>query len=169
MPDFTGQVELRRQGVRGGNTSAHARAQAVLHGIRLSALCGNVWPAKDDGLSQLVAEQIISELMSFAIHARRYMELSGNKNLRVDGPLIRIDLPNYRYEMDVWTAVNRIVHAAEIEVHSVTPDQTKHDNLGDLIVANAMITSPERHTIVVCPQGLFYGFGQSPQTGPAIN
>ncbi|MBK0327687.1 hypothetical protein I5535_10280 [Rhodobacteraceae bacterium F11138] len=167
MHEFVGSVELRRQGVRGGDSASNARSQAVLHGLRLAALCGNIWPADDDGLSQLVSEQIITELISFSINARRFMEISGHKNLKAEGPLIRISQNGYKYENDVWTAVNRVVHADKIEVHYVTPVTRKFENLGDLVVANAMITSPQRDTVSVCPEGLFIGFCQSPQVGPA--
>ena len=95
------------------------------------------------------------------------MELSGNKHLKADGPLIRIDHGEYRYEDNIWTAVNRIVHASHINVHAVTPIPKKHDNLGDQVIAAVLITSPQRDTIALCPQGLFYGFAQSPMTSPA--
>jgi hypothetical protein len=121
-----------------------------------------VWPAKDDGLSQIVSDEIIAELMAFAIHARRYMELTGNKELSADGPLLKIQLPDYRYEKNIWTIVNRLVHSSEVQVHSVTADPIKHDHLGDLVIAVATVTSPQRDTVAICPQGMFYGFAQSP-------
>ncbi|MDA1285963.1 MAG: hypothetical protein O3A08_05960 [Proteobacteria bacterium] len=164
--EFPETVELRTHSVQGGDTS-NARAKAMLHGIRLSALCGNIWPANDDGLSKLVTEEIISELMAFSIHARRYMELTDNKvSLRSDGPLFKIAAERYKYEMNLWTAVNRVVHSSRIEIDFVTPYATKHDNLGDLLVAAALITSPQRDTVAVCPSDLFYGMCQSPLTSP---
>jgi hypothetical protein len=96
------------------------------------------------------------------------MELSGNKKLKADGPLVRIDTAEYRYEHDIWTAVNRVVHSSGINVHSVTPVTKKHTTLGDLVVAAVMIASPQRDTVALCPQGIFYGFAQSSMTDPAI-
>lgn len=163
MDDQSPTVELRRVNVRRGHAASHARHQAVMHGMRLSALAGNTWPANDDGLSQFVVEEAHNELMSFAINARRYMELTGHKHLGIDGPLRQITTSDYRFEKNLWTAVNRIVHAAKIEFHCVTtPTTQKHTNLGDLVLVCAMVTSPQRDTIAVCPQGIFYGFAQSP-------
>lgn len=161
MDNVPQKVELRTLAVGAGDAIAHARSQALLQGVRLSALCGNVWPLRDDGLGQLVADEIIAELVAFAINARRYLELVDQKTLKADGPILKIDLPDYRYEANIWTAVNRIVHASELRVVSVERAQQtapKHDNLGDLQVACVQVTSPQRDTVAVCPQGLFYGF-----------
>ena len=131
---------------------------AMEYGIRVAALCGNVWPAKDDGLFAIVAQQVISEVAPFAIHARRYMELTGNKHgvIKADGPLIQVKV-GAPFEMDVWKALNRIVHASDLRVEFVTPEIRKHPRLGDLVVASLIAVSPERAEVRICPQGIFYG------------
>jgi len=135
------------------------------HGVVLSGLCGNIWPAYDDGLHQLVADAIVRELTDFALYARRYMELMGVKEgIESDGPLLGIK-DDCKLEKDVWTAVNRIVHAVRLEAQFVTSNPVKHDNLGDLHFARVKVTSKQMATVCVCPQGLFYGFMRDDLTG----
>lgn len=161
MSEEPQMVEIRYEGVRAANDTQHARAQALLHGIRLAALCGNIWPRDDDGLSKLIGEEVLNELLAFAINARRFLELRDMKHLNIQEPLHRINLPEYRYETSVWTAVNRVVHANEMRVVLVERPRVakpKHDNLGDLVIACVQVTSPQRDKIAICPQALFFGF-----------
>lgn len=165
MPTFPATVELRTAGVLGGDVPLETRRAAMRHGVVLSGLCGNIWPAYDDGLHQLVADAIVRELTDFALYARRYMELMGVKEgIESDGPLLGIK-DDCKLEKDVWTAVNRIVHAVRLEAQFVTSNPVKHDNLGDLHFARVKVTSKQMATVCVCPQGLFYGFMRDDLTG----
>ena len=157
MFEFPPETEIRTWGLEGPEAAADARKLALEYGIRMAALCGNIWPANDDGLFALVARQLISEFVPFAINARRYMELTGNKQgVKSDGPLVRVK-QGAPYELDVWTALNRAVHASSLRVEYVTPEARKHTNLGDLVVASLIAVSPERAEVRICPQGLFFG------------
>ncbi|MFN3527272.1 MAG: hypothetical protein ACK4YU_14400, partial [Paracoccus sp. (in: a-proteobacteria)] len=158
MPTWPKIVELRTAGVLGGDVAGETRVAAMRHGVRLSGLCGNVWPANDDGLHRLVADAIVRELTDFSLYARRYMELMGVKEGVVsDGPLISIK-DDGKFEKDVWTAVNRILHAARLDAQFATSEPEKHDHLGDLHFVQVKVTSKQMATVNVCPQGLFYGF-----------
>lgn len=170
MFEFPQQVEQRVWGIAGPEATAAARRTALEYGTKVAGLCGNIWPARDDGLYSIVAQQVISEVVPFAIHARRYMELTGNKKGAATsyGPLVGIKV-GAPYEMDVWTALNRIVHASDLRIEFVTPKSRKHDHLGDLVIASLIAISPERAEVRVCPQGIFYGLMEKllPDNRPA--
>ena len=161
MYEFSSTVERRVWGLDGPEAVAGVRRHALEYGTRVAGLCGNTWPAEDDGLYSVVAQQVISEVVPFAIYARRYMELTGNKKgtVKSDGPLVQVKI-GAPYEMDVWTALNRVVHASDLRVEFVTPKPQKHDHLGDLVVASLIAVSPERAEVRVCPHGIFYGLMQ---------
>ena len=161
---FSDPVLVVSAGVLGGAVAEHTRRKALEHGVRLCALCGNIWPANDDGLHQIVADEVIRELTQFALYARRYMEMMDCHKegvLQVDGPLLEVAADGVLYEKDVKTAINRILHARSMRVQFVTPDPVKHTALGDQILLHVQITSKQMATVHVCPQGLFYGFART--------
>ena len=113
---------------------------------------------------RVVSEELLTELMTFSIHTRRFMEMLHLKKggITAQGPLIKIATEKYVYETDLWTAVNRVLHSSEMKVTTVQVETTKHPNLGDMHVANVLITSQERNQVCVCPQGLFYALAEGP-------
>ena len=155
---------MQEAGRNNVEAATHAKDQAFLHGLRMCALAGNIWPLQGDGVLRVVSEELLTELMAFSIHTRRFMEMLRMKKgaVTADGPLVKIQSQEHPYENDVWTAVNRVLHSSEMKVTTVQVETSKHSNLGDMLIANVLITSPERNKVSVCPQGIFYGFAVGP-------
>jgi hypothetical protein len=162
--DFFSETIVRKTGHDLARAGQHAREQSLIHGMRMAALAGNVWPMADGGLLEKVSEELIVELIAFSVNTRRLMEMLKAKkgSITADGPLFDIRTGEYPIEKDVWTAVNRVLHASQLNVTTVHVPTKKHVNLGDQIVANVVITSPERTEVCVCPQGLFYAIANDP-------
>ncbi|GGD25660.1 hypothetical protein [Sinisalibacter lacisalsi] len=84
-------------------------------GVRLAAASHAVWPS-DKNLQVLIEDQIKSDLLDFAFHARKLMERRSLKSATVGSdplwPPSQLEPP----EKNLWALLGLIVHADSIDV-----------------------------------------------------
>jgi len=109
---------------------------------RLFSASDTKWP---DFLVGVAKEQLIDDLIMLALHLRRVVEVSSKK---MTSKISNMDLGVPRdfsaFEVDLWTAVNRIVHHHKLEPIAITqPDFYRADNkpVAGHLLADIEVTS----------------------------
>ena len=126
--------------------------------MRVAALSGNIWPDANEVYIEGVVGELLSEIVIFAVHARRYLELKNIKGKRLEGSLFVI-VPEARsaeYETDLWTAVNKIIHSRRMSVFTVERDPVRFSALGDRVIAHVEVQSDRGDAVLICPTALVH-------------
>lgn len=102
----------------GDVVAQHSYGQAMQASGRLFAFCDTKWP---DFLLGMARGQLIDDLISLSLHLRRVVEGSSKK---MTTKIVNMDLGFKRdfsgFEVDLWAAVNRIVHHHRLEAVVLT-------------------------------------------------
>lgn len=96
----------------------HSLNRATDEAVRLWALASAQYPTQHQLILNVVAASVIETASSFALNARRAMEILPRKD---KFPLVQPRWnwePSVRGEMvrDLWDALNRIIHAKKLQV-----------------------------------------------------
>ncbi|MEX0696032.1 MAG: hypothetical protein WEB85_08135 [Dongiaceae bacterium] len=107
----------------------------------------------------------IQDLIHFALHVRKYAELSGRQTMEGTLPLIEVKTRNrppsqgnnIKYINDFWTITNRIIHSQNIslvsfpDIHDVAGFETFDclHNFRDLSIRECFVRSDREGTLAV--------------------
>ncbi|SLN66228.1 hypothetical protein TRL7639_03760 [Falsiruegeria litorea R37] len=94
----------------------HSTRNAQDNAVRLLLACSAVLPS-DKNLALLVEEQVVSDLVSFAVHGRRTMERNGQKSATVgDDPTWPPSSASKLDGNNLWHVFGVIIHATKIQI-----------------------------------------------------
>lgn len=123
----------------GDSLSQHSFGEALHAAGRLLAASDTKWP---DFLIPVGQEQLVDDLLRVCLHLRRVSEASSKKiSRKIENMPLGIQRDFSKFESDLWTAINRIVHH-----HRLKPVIfTQHDfyRSGNLPLAGHLIADVE--------------------------
>jgi hypothetical protein len=96
-----------------------SRKQAEKYAFRLMAYSSAIFPEKNKKIGNIIAQDIIETGINFAVNARRTLDYLGG-NLEINEKRWDYDLDSKcNLEKSVRNALNGIIHAHDLKVHSV--------------------------------------------------
>ncbi|MDP3959140.1 MAG: hypothetical protein Q8Q26_03540 [Pseudorhodobacter sp.] len=138
----------------------------MVHGIRLAALAGNIWPHANENYIDIIVDELLTEIVIFAVHSRRYLELTKIVGVKLEGSLFVLapEARTAEYETDLWDAINRVIHSRRMSVFTVERDSLRFPNLGDRVIAHIEVQSDRGDAVLICPTALVHALLSASRT-----
>lgn len=136
-----------------------ARRAALQKAVLISAMCRNAWPRSPRELVLVASEELLEQLLEFALHARRYMEIKQAKKLPMTEPYWEGSTlsPPSELSADGWTIVNRLLHHRHFEL--IAWDKRERDAPSERrVFPFAKVTSDQGAELCFCPDALAMAF-----------
>jgi uncharacterized protein (DUF1778 family) len=94
----------------------HSITRAAEEAVKLWALASTEYPKQHDAICDLAAVIIIETVSTFALNARRAMEvLPTSQKFQLDQKRWRSPLNGAEVVSDLWESLNRIIHAQKLD------------------------------------------------------
>jgi len=158
-----------KYGVNQVDAPMQADKRAVKEAIAISAFAGTTWPAGNEVFLKAAMEQLLDHVASFALHARRHLEITGTKGIQIVDSRWKFasGVENFALETDLWVVINKILHARNLQVVTWNRDSSLFTSLGDRVVTHLEIQSDRGDAFYVCPFGMVYAYlGRNPRLNP---
>jgi hypothetical protein len=106
---------------------------------------------------EAASDEIISASLDFSIDARRYLEVTNTRDLKIFGGRWKVEdkaVKGFNFEESVWEAINGLLHARHLEVMFAPAGNGQFERMGDVGVVALEIESDKRSRYHVEPFGL---------------
>jgi len=132
-----------------------AKNDAVSSAIVISALCRTRWSNREVETGKLASNELLRQLMIFAINARRLLEIRGER-FSLGRPYWQ-DAEEHgliEHEADCWTILNRLVHHREVSLVA----WTRSNDSDFCVFSHATVRSDKEGSMKFCPDALARAF-----------
>ncbi len=132
----------------------NAKLIAIERAIVVSSICRNQWRRTPVGLGKTVSRVLLQNLMEFAVHARRFLELAGLTLTLGEQFWKGADLaPTDSLSVNGRDVINKLIHHSRISIVAWT---LPADN--DFCVFSFVEVTSDRGTTTFCPDSLASAF-----------
>ena len=138
----------------------HSITRAAEEAVKLWALASTEYPKQHDAACDLAAVIIIETISTFALNARRAMEvLPASQKFQLDQK--RWQPPQHDAEIvnDLWEGLHRIIHAQKLDTLFVDiPKEQAHVLAGSLVVTYVQAATDRKKLALIDPFALSHAF-----------
>ena len=141
--------------------AALAREAAIRDAVTITALAGSVYFPSEFIIDE-VQRQLLDRVTSFAIHARRALEIADLRGIEIEGGRWRFVMPppDMNEERNLWDAVNKILHARHLQVYvfQKSPAEIFLSPGFEWVLMHLEVQSDRGEKVHVSPFGLAYSY-----------
>ncbi|MCA3451923.1 MAG: hypothetical protein INF92_16495 [Rhodobacter sp.] len=158
-----GTLELSGSGKAGSGVGSiilpdeageNAKLIALERAVVVSSVCRNRWRGTQVGHGKMVSRILLQNLMEFAVHARRFLDLAGLTLTLGEQFWTGADVaPTDSVSVNGRDVINKLIHHSSISVVAYTlPDEV------DFCVFSFVRVTSDRGTTTFCPAALASAF-----------
>jgi hypothetical protein len=137
-----------------------AHEAAIRDAVSITALSGSVYFPTEFIIDE-VQRQLLDKVTSFAIHARRALEIANLRGIQIEGGRWRFVAPppELKEERNLWDAINKIIHARHLQVYVFqrSPSEIFLGPGFEWVLMHLEVQS-DREKVHVSPFGLAYSY-----------